>query len=303
MLGIAITVEPLPVVGFILVLGSHHARRNGFAFIAAWIASLAAIVAATLLVTGGQPPVAQQRPGAVERHRQHRGRPGAAGGRLAGVEAAPGPAPQAAGLDGAGRPHLGPGLGLARLPAPALGTGGGRGHRRHPGRPAHGRHHRGAGAVLPAGHLQHGHHATDYWISPEAATQRLARLQDWVDRNRDRGIILLSGVIGVALAGKGIYLIASHKAVLLSSPARPVPADRSPAGTSRPPAGIGSSPLSFRSRNRARSGHDPGTGSPARGVGLGFRDPGGAGRVRDGFTRPWARAPVLHPVGARRPGR
>ena len=55
-LGVVITVEPLPVVGFILVLGSDHARRNGFAFIAAWIASLAAVVAATLLVTGGQPP-------------------------------------------------------------------------------------------------------------------------------------------------------------------------------------------------------------------------------------------------------
>ena len=53
---------------------------------------------------------------------------------------------------------------------------------------------------------------TYYLISPDAARERLARLQDWVDRNRDRGIIILSASVGVVLAVKGIYLIASHKA-------------------------------------------------------------------------------------------
>ena len=53
---------------------------------------------------------------------------------------------------------------------------------------------------------------TYYLINPEAAQARLTRLQEWVERHRDRGIVILSGSIGLALAAKGIYLIVSHKA-------------------------------------------------------------------------------------------
>ncbi len=55
LVAIVIAIEPLPIIGFILVLGTDRGTRNGAAFIAAWVACLVAIIIATLLVTGGEP--------------------------------------------------------------------------------------------------------------------------------------------------------------------------------------------------------------------------------------------------------
>jgi hypothetical protein len=44
-LGLVIAVEPLPVIGFILVLSTPRGRANGFAFVLAWVATIAAIAA------------------------------------------------------------------------------------------------------------------------------------------------------------------------------------------------------------------------------------------------------------------
>jgi Sap-like sulfolipid-1-addressing protein len=44
-LGLVIAVEPLPVIGFILVLSTPRGRANGVAFAAAWVATIAAIAA------------------------------------------------------------------------------------------------------------------------------------------------------------------------------------------------------------------------------------------------------------------
>jgi hypothetical protein len=54
-LGVLITIEPLPVIGFILVLSTDRGTRNGAAFIAAWVACIVGIIVATLALTGGEP--------------------------------------------------------------------------------------------------------------------------------------------------------------------------------------------------------------------------------------------------------
>ncbi len=60
LIGLAVTLEPIPVTGFILILGSERGRVKGAAFIAAWVVSLVVVVVvvvvATIVVTGGKPP-------------------------------------------------------------------------------------------------------------------------------------------------------------------------------------------------------------------------------------------------------
>jgi threonine/homoserine/homoserine lactone efflux protein len=55
-IGIAITVDPLPLTAFIIILASEHGVRKGAAFVAGWFLSLAIVVAVTVLATGNNPP-------------------------------------------------------------------------------------------------------------------------------------------------------------------------------------------------------------------------------------------------------
>jgi len=55
-IGLAITLEPLTIVAFILLLASRRGTRKGLAFILGWTACLVAVIAAVLSVTGGRPP-------------------------------------------------------------------------------------------------------------------------------------------------------------------------------------------------------------------------------------------------------
>ena len=56
-IGLAITLEPIPLTAFILVLASKGGVRKGAAFIFGWLVSLAAVVALTILATGNKPPM------------------------------------------------------------------------------------------------------------------------------------------------------------------------------------------------------------------------------------------------------
>ncbi len=56
LIGLAITLEPIPLTAFILVLASKGGVRKGAAFIFGWLVSLAAVVALTILATGNEPP-------------------------------------------------------------------------------------------------------------------------------------------------------------------------------------------------------------------------------------------------------
>ncbi|WP_137991018.1 GAP family protein [Streptomyces vilmorinianum] len=55
-IGLAITLEPFPVMGFILLLSSDKGVRKGLAFIAGWLACLVLVIGCVLLFTGGSPP-------------------------------------------------------------------------------------------------------------------------------------------------------------------------------------------------------------------------------------------------------
>lgn len=55
-IGLAITLEPLTLVAFILILSAQRGIWKGLAFILGWMTCLAAVIAAVVLVTGGEPP-------------------------------------------------------------------------------------------------------------------------------------------------------------------------------------------------------------------------------------------------------
>jgi threonine/homoserine/homoserine lactone efflux protein len=56
LIGLAVSLEPIPLTAFILILSSKNGTRKGAAFVFGWLASLAVVVAVTVLVTGNKPP-------------------------------------------------------------------------------------------------------------------------------------------------------------------------------------------------------------------------------------------------------
>jgi threonine/homoserine/homoserine lactone efflux protein len=56
LIGLVITLEPIPLTAFILVLASKGGVRKGAAFIFGWLVSLALVIALTVLITGDHPP-------------------------------------------------------------------------------------------------------------------------------------------------------------------------------------------------------------------------------------------------------
>jgi hypothetical protein len=55
-IGIAISVDPLPLTAFIVILASKRGVHKGAFFVAGWLLSLAIVVAVTVLATGNNPP-------------------------------------------------------------------------------------------------------------------------------------------------------------------------------------------------------------------------------------------------------
>jgi hypothetical protein len=56
LIGLAITLDPLPLTAFIVVLPSEHGARKGAAFVFGWLVSMAVVVTVTILATGDDPP-------------------------------------------------------------------------------------------------------------------------------------------------------------------------------------------------------------------------------------------------------
>ena len=56
LIALAITLDPLPLMAFVLVVASVRGARTGLAFISGWLTCLVAVIALVLTVTGGQPP-------------------------------------------------------------------------------------------------------------------------------------------------------------------------------------------------------------------------------------------------------
>jgi threonine/homoserine/homoserine lactone efflux protein len=61
-IGLAITLEPVTLVAFILILGAQQGVLKGLAFILGWMACLVAVIAAVVVVTGGKPPAPHTAP-------------------------------------------------------------------------------------------------------------------------------------------------------------------------------------------------------------------------------------------------
>jgi hypothetical protein len=56
LIGLVITLEPIPLTAFLLILLSKGGTRKGAAFIFGWFLSLAIVVVITVLATGNKPP-------------------------------------------------------------------------------------------------------------------------------------------------------------------------------------------------------------------------------------------------------
>ena len=56
LIGLAVTLDPLPLTAFLVVLPSARGVRKGAAFVFGWLVSLAIVVAITVLATGNNPP-------------------------------------------------------------------------------------------------------------------------------------------------------------------------------------------------------------------------------------------------------
>jgi hypothetical protein len=62
LIGLAITLDPLPLTGFMVVLPSQRGVRKGAAFVFGWLVSLGIVVAVTVLATGNNPPKSNTAP-------------------------------------------------------------------------------------------------------------------------------------------------------------------------------------------------------------------------------------------------
>jgi hypothetical protein len=208
LIGLGITLEPFPVTAFILILSAEKGTRKGLAFILGWLACLVAVIAAVVLVTGGNPPRPSTAPSTAAiavklalgvvlilfavRQWRRMGRPRK-------------PPTWMARLD---RLSLWASAGLAAFLQPwALVAAG--------------------AATVTQAKLSS---AADYLVlllfvllatasflylelyaafAPAAAGARLERLRKWLDTHRDQVVIVLSLLLGFWLAGKSIYLLVS----------------------------------------------------------------------------------------------
>jgi threonine/homoserine/homoserine lactone efflux protein len=206
LIGLGITLEPFPVTAFILILSAEKGTRKGLAFILGWLACLVVVIAAVVLVTGGNPPRPSTAPSTAAiavklalgvvlilfavRQWRRMGRPRK-------------PPTWMARLD---RLSLWASAGLAAFLQPwALVAAG--------------------AATVTQAKLSS---AADYLVlllfvllatasflylelyaafAPAAAGARLEQLRTWLDTHRDQVIIVLSLLLGFWLAGKSIYLL------------------------------------------------------------------------------------------------
>lgn len=207
-IGLAITLEPLTIVGFTLILGSEKGIRKGLAFIITWTVCLVAVIAAVVLATGGKPPqrhvgsstaalVVKALAGALLlwigwRRWQHRGRPRRQPAWMARLDRLS--VWTAAGLGVLLQPWSLVAAGAATVVQAKLSTA-------------------GDWVALVGFCLL----ATLSFLvlelyvtfSPKAAGDRFGQMRTWIDTHQDQLIVVGSLVVGAWLLGKSLYLIVS----------------------------------------------------------------------------------------------
>jgi Sap-like sulfolipid-1-addressing protein len=207
-IGLAITLEPLTLVAFILILGAEKGLRKGLAFILGWTACLVAVIAAVILLTGGKPPEPHTAPSTAAlvvkallgcvliwvafRQRRHMGRPRKQPAWMAHLDRLS--LWTAAGLGVFLQPWSLVAAGAATVVQAKLSTAGD-----------------WLTLVLFCLLATSSFLAMELYaaFAPEAADARLGQVRKWIDTHTDQAIVVLSLVVGCWLLGNSIYLIVS----------------------------------------------------------------------------------------------
>jgi Sap, sulfolipid-1-addressing protein len=209
LIGLAVTLEPIPITVFILLLGAERGAMKGLAFIVGWLASLVAVIAATLLLTGGNAPKPSSAPSTA----------------LLAAKLALGVVLILIGLrqrSRAGRPRKPPtwmsrldhlsgwaavGLGVFLQPWTLVGAGAATVAQLHVSSIESYALLVGFCLLSTASLLAMELFAV---FSPEASRRRLDALRTWIDTHRDQAIVVLSLILGFWLLGNNLYLIVSR---------------------------------------------------------------------------------------------
>jgi len=210
-IALVITLEPLPLIAFILVLSTERGVTNGLAYIAGWVSCLVAIIWATLAVTDGHPPRPHTAPG-----RGVSGAVVAIGVLLLGValrqwrivRSGPRPAkppPKWMARVGTMGPGASAGLGVALQPWPFVAAGAAT-VAQADATTAGSIVAMVAFCVLATASLAVMEAYTAF--AHDAAMARLGALREWVTRHRDAGLFVIALLGGISLVFKGVYQLA-----------------------------------------------------------------------------------------------
>ena len=197
LIGLAITLEPIPLTAFILILASQGGVRKGAGFIFGWLVSLAVVVTATVLLTGNNPPKPNTNPSLAALAAKLAIGVGLVVIAIRYYRKLGKPKPPKSPPNGRPTSQHDPVVRHGPRPAhPALGT-----HRRR-----RDRHRRGEAVLLgglpgPRPVLRHRHlldpgHGDLRRVPPQPAQDFLTRSRHWIDTHTDQVIVIVSLVLG-----------------------------------------------------------------------------------------------------------
>ena len=206
LIGLGITLEPFPLIAFLLILSSQKGTRKGLAFILGWLACLVVVIGAVILLTGGKPPAPATAPSTAVlaiklalgvvlilyavRQQRRRGRPRKTPAWMARLDGFS--AWSAAGLAAFLQPWTLVAAGAATVSQAKLSNA-------------------GEWLILLLFCLL----ATSSFLylelsaafRPEAADVLIKKLRTWLDTHQEQVIIVISLLLGFWLAGKSLYLL------------------------------------------------------------------------------------------------
>jgi Sap, sulfolipid-1-addressing protein len=206
LIGLGITLEPFPLIAFLLILSSEKGTWKGLAYVLGWLACLVVVIAAVVLLTGGKPPAPATAPSTAVlaiklalgvvlilyavRQERRRGRPRKTPAWMARLDRFS--AWSAAGLAAFLQPWALVAAGAATVSQAKLSN---------------------AGEYLIL--LLFCVLATSSYLylelsaafRPAAAAALIQKLRTWLDTHQDQVIIVISLLLGFWLAGKSLYLL------------------------------------------------------------------------------------------------
>ncbi|MFE0581589.1 MULTISPECIES: GAP family protein [unclassified Streptomyces] len=216
-IGLIITLYPLPIMAFVLVVSAPGGLWKGLAFILAWLGCLVAVIAVVLLLTGGQPPPPRSPPStaglavrlaigiALVGYAEHRRRRRPVGGVAPDAEGAgSGPAEEPRALSRMDRASAWSAAGIAVLLQPWGMVG-------------------AAAATVVEANLSDGATylalfgfcvlasstllAMELFMvfAPERAALALTGMRAWLSDHKDPAIVLACLVLGLWLVGRSLY--------------------------------------------------------------------------------------------------